>query len=92
MHNNGLYARTHNVSAVETVKALGLSPRVYVYGGKHRALLFNIDTWRLIMWAAQRNPNLLDRLEVYLKRWLGTKNTRAAERELRKLARLKKPR
>ena len=71
------------------MKTLGLSPRIYVYGGKYHALLYNADTWRLIGWASQRDPSLLDRLEEYLRRWLGTDKARAAERELEKLARLR---
>ncbi len=86
MHSDGLFAETRVADAVETVRGLGLSPRVCSGG---RAYLPNTDTWRLIEWATNNDPNLLERLEAYLRRWLGTKKARAAERELRKLARLR---
>ena len=82
----GLYAWTCIIDAADVARRLGLSPRVYVYGGKYYVFLFNADTWKLIGWAAQRDPGLLEKIEAYLRRWLDTKKARAAERELRKLA------
>ena len=61
MHSDGLYAETCVVGATEAVRGLGLSPWIYVHGGKRCARLHNTDTWRLIGWAAQRNPSPLDR-------------------------------
>ncbi len=90
LHPNGLRAMTRVVGAAAAVRELGLSPRVH--SGGRRVCLFNTDTWRLIKWAAQRDPGLLDRVEEYLRRWLGTKKARTAERELRKLARLRNQR
>ena len=84
LHRDGLYADTCVAGATEAARGLGLSPRVR--SRDKRAYLSNTDTWRLIGWAAQRDPGLLDRLEAYLRRWLGTGKARTAERELRKLA------
>ncbi len=87
LHRNGLYAEARTAGAAEAVRGLGLSPRVR--SGGRRARLYNTDTWRLIRWASQRDPTLLERVEAYLRHWLGTSRAKIAERELRKLARLK---
>ena len=87
LHGNGLRAETRVAGAAEAVRGLGLSPRVR--GRDRRIYLSNTDTRRLVGWAAQRDPGLLDRVEEYLRRWLGTGKARAAERELRKLARIR---
>lgn len=57
--------------------------------GAYMPNLLNTDTWRLIGWAVKRDPGLLGRLEAYLRRWLGTGKAKAAERELKKLARIR---
>ncbi len=86
LHGNGLRAETRVAGALDAVRGLGLSPRVR---SGRRAYLSNTDTWRLIGWVSQWDPSILNRLEAYLRRWLDTKNVKAAERELRKLARLR---
>ncbi len=87
LDSRGLRAKTRMAGATKVVMGLGLSPRVC--GRERRAYLSNTDTWRLIGWAAERDPTLLDRLEAYLRRWLDTKKAQVAEKELRKLDQLR---
>ncbi len=89
LHRNDLYAETRVAEAVEAVRGLGLSPRAH--GRGHCVYLSNTDTWRLVGWASQRDPTILERVEEYLRRWIGTKKAKTAEKELRKLTRLKEP-
>lgn len=52
LYHDTLRAVTYVSGAIDVVRRLGPSPRVYVYGGKHYIFLFNVDTWRLIRWAS----------------------------------------
>ncbi len=86
LYRDGLHAETRVVGVIDAVRGLGLSPRVH--GRGHRVYLSNADTWRLVGWAARRDPTILERVEAYLRRWLGTDKAKAAEKELKKLAQL----